>query len=149
MIEVTIIHTLQNIKHIFLAVLPIKLLALMINLVNQLFLTEEKMWSRDLLKQLLKSMIIAKIDKKHFNKNLVLYESDEHICQLSNKCWICDKLLDVGDNKVIDHCQGTGKYRDSAHRSCNINPKLTKKVSVILFNSKSYDSYLIIREIGQ
>ena len=149
MIEVTIIHTLQNIKHIFLAVLPIKLLALMINLVNQLFLTEEKMWSIDLLKQLLKSMIIAKNYKKHFNKNLVLYESDEQICQLSNKCWICDKLLDVGDNKVIDHCQGTRKYRDSAHRSCNINPKLTKKVSVILFNSKSYDSYLIIRGIGQ
>ena len=145
----TKIHTLQNIKHIFLAILPIKLLALMINLVNQLFLTEEKMWFINLLKQLLKSMIIVKNDKKHFNKDLVVYESDQQICQLNNKCWICDKLLDVGDNKVIDHCQGTGEYRDSAHRSCNINRKLTKNVSVILFNIKSYDSHLIIRGIGQ
>ena len=145
----TKIHTLQNIKHIFLAILPIKLLALMINLVNQLFLTEEKMWFINLLKQLLKSMIIVKNDKKHFNKDLDVYESDQQICQLNNKCWICDKLLDVGDNKVIDHCQGTGEYRDSAHRSCNINRKLTKNVSVILFNIKSYDSHLIIRGIGQ
>ena len=26
-----------------------------------------------------------------------------------------------GDVKVRDHCHNTGKYRDSAHRDCNIN----------------------------
>ena len=26
-----------------------------------------------------------------------------------------------GDVKVGDHCHITGKYRDSAHRDCNIN----------------------------
>ena len=31
------------------------------------------------------------------------------------KCWICDKLFDLGDNKVRDHCHVTGKYRGSAH----------------------------------
>ena len=41
-------------------------------------------------------------------------------------CWICDKLFAAGDNKVRDHCQITGKYRGSAHWSCNINLKLTK-----------------------
>ena len=47
--------------------------------------------------------------------------------QLSNKCWICDKLFDVGDDKVRDHCQITRKYSGSAHWSCNVNLKLTKK----------------------
>ena len=61
-------------------------------------------------------MIIAKKKiKKHFNKNLVTYPGDEEKFQLSNKCWICDKLFDVGDDKVRYYCHVTGKYRDFAH----------------------------------
>ena len=52
---------------------------------------------------------------------------DEERFQLSSKCWICNKLFDAGDNKVRDHCHVTGKYRGSAHWSCNTNPRLTKK----------------------
>ena len=62
-------------------------------------------------------------DKKHFNKNLVMSEKDEQRFQSSNKCWICDKLFDVGDNKVRDHCHIIGRYRGSARWSFNI--KLT------------------------
>ena len=54
------LNLLKNIKIIFLAALLTKLFVLMINLVNQLFFTEEKMQSIKLLKELLKSMIIAK-----------------------------------------------------------------------------------------
>ena len=42
----------------------------------------------------------------------------------------------------------TRKYRGCAHWSCNINLKLTKKVSVIFHNLKGYDSHLIMQEIG-
>ena len=49
----------KKIKNIFLAVLPIKLFVLMINLVKQVFSTEEKMQLIHLLKQFLKGMIIA------------------------------------------------------------------------------------------
>ena len=49
----------KKIKNIFLAVLPIKLFVLMINLVKQVFSTEEKMRLIHLLKQFLKGMIIA------------------------------------------------------------------------------------------
>ena len=87
--------------------------------------------------------------KEYFNKNLVMSEKDEQRFHSSNKYWICDKLLDVGDNKVKDHCHITGKYRGSAHWSCNINLKLTKKVSVICHNLRGYDSHLIIRNIGK
>ena len=53
--------TLKNIRHMFLAVLLTKLFVVMINLVNRLFFTREKMQSMDLLTQFLKSMIIVKV----------------------------------------------------------------------------------------
>ena len=73
-----------------------------------MFFIEEKMWFIDLLKQFLKSMIIAvEWQKKHFNKILVMFERNEQKFQSSNKCWVCDK--------VRDHCHVTEKYRGSAH----------------------------------
>ena len=83
--------------------------------------------------------------KKHFNKNLIMSIEHEKIFQPSNKYWISNKLFDVRDNKVRDHDHVTGKYRDSAHWSCSINLKLTKKRSCnILHNLKGYDSHLIM-----
>ena len=49
--------------------------------------------------------------KKHFNKNLIMSVEEEKMFQLSNKCWICDKLFDFIDEKVQDHCHITGKFR--------------------------------------
>ena len=45
---------------------------------------------------------------------------EEEIFQLSNKCWICDKLFDLVDEKVRDHCHISGKFRGAAHFSCKI-----------------------------
>ena len=87
--------------------------------------------------------------KKHFNKHLTMSAAEEEKFQLSNNCWICDKLFGVGDEKVRDHCHITGKYRGAAHRSCNINLKLSKKIPVIFHNLRGYDSHLIIKEIGK
>ena len=75
-------------------------------------------------------------------------EEDEQRFQSSNKWWICDKLFDVEDNKVRDHCHVTEKYRGSAYWSCNINLKLTKEAPVIFHNLKGYGSHLIMTEIG-
>ena len=86
---------------------------------------------------------------EHFNKNLVMSAEDEERFQLINKCWICDKLFDVGDNRVRDHSHITGKYRGSVHWSCNVNLKLTKKVLVIFHNLRGYDGHLIMQEIGK
>ena len=91
-----------------------------------------------------KKMII-----KHFNKNLIMSAEEEERFQLSNSCWICDKLFDVGDDKVRDHCHITGKYRGAAHWSCNINLKLSKKNPVIFHNLRGYGSHLIIKKIGK
>ena len=90
-----------------------------------------------------------KMIKKHFNKNPIMYAEEEEKFQLTNSCWICDKLFDVGDDKVRYHCHITGKYRGAAHWSCNVNLKLSKKLPVIFHNLRGYDSHLIIKEISK
>ena len=69
-------------------------------------------------------------------------------------CWICGKLIDMVDNKVINHCHikknddGTN-YRGAAQWSCNINFKISKKVPVIFHNLRGYDSHLIFEELSK
>ena len=41
----------------------------------------------------------------------------------------------------------TRKFRGVAHRSCNINLQLTKKVHIIFHNLRDYDSHLIFNEL--
>ena len=60
-----------------------------------------------------------------------------------------NKLFVAKNIKVRDHDHVTKKYRCSAHWSCNINLKLTKKVPVISHNLKGYGSHLIMQEIGK
>ena len=75
--------------------------------------------------------------------------AEEERFQVSNNCWICDKLFDVGDEKVRYHCHITGKIRGAAHWSCNVNLKLCKKIPVIFHILRCYDIHLIIKEIGK
>ena len=86
--------------------------------------------------------------KKHFCKNLIMITEENERFEMSNTCWICDKLFPNNDNKVKDHCHITGKYRGAAHYSCNINLRITKKVPVIFHNLKGYDSHLIFKEFS-
>ena len=88
-----------------------------------------------------------KIMKDHFNKNLIMSIEEEELFQKANKCWICDKLFEVVDEKVRDHCHVSGKLR-GAHFSCNANLKITKKVPVTFHNLKGYDGHLIIKELS-
>ena len=107
--------------------------------IKKLFCTEEKMLFMNLLNQFLKKKNIC---KKYFNKNLILSGKENKKFELASICWICGKLFEISDEKVRDHCHISGKYRGAAHWSCNINLKITKKVSVIFHNLKGYDSHL-------
>ena len=63
------LYTLKNIRNTFLTVLPIKLFALMINLVKQLFFTDEEMQfikAINSINQFLKSITVANKDNKAF-----------------------------------------------------------------------------------
>ena len=70
-----------------------------------------------------------KVMKNHFNKTLIMTEKEEESFRSSNKCWICEKLID--DEKVRDHCYITGKYRGKAHWNCNVNLKLTSFYNIL------------------
>ena len=76
-------------------------------------------------------------------------EEEEDLFQKSNNCWICKKLIDNCEGKVRDHCHLTGKFSGAAHKSCNLNFKLTKKVPVMFHNLRAYDSHLIFNELNK
>ena len=59
-----------------------------------------------------------KVMKKRFNKNLIMNKEEEQF-QSSNTCWICGKLIEDDDEKVIDHCHISVKFTGAAHWSCN------------------------------
>ena len=83
--------------------------------------------------------------KKYFNKELVIAKEGDEYSKNSNKCWICDDYYIDNDVKVRDHCHITGKYRDSAHRGCNINVKLNHKMSVVFYNQKNMIHSLLFK----
>ena len=86
---------------------------------------------------------------KHFNKNLIMSEEEEHLFQQSNSCWTCENLIDNNEEKVRDHCHVTGKFRAVTHWNCNINFQVTKKVTVIFHNLRGYESHLIVCELDK
>ena len=43
----------------------------------------------------------------------------------------------------------TGKFRRAAHRGCNVNFQLTKKVPVIFHNLRGYNSHLIFSDLDK
>ena len=87
--------------------------------------------------------------KKHFNKELVMTKDDNEDFKNSAKCWICDNDYFDTDVKLRDHCHIIGKYRDSAHRDCNINLKLNHNIPIVFHNLKNYESHLIMQELGK
>ena len=86
---------------------------------------------------------------KHFNKNLIMSEKEEHLFQESNSCWICKKHIDNDEGKVTDHWHITGKFRDAAHWNCNINFQSTKNVPVIFHNLIGYDTHCTFNELDK
>ena len=95
------------------------------------------------------SKCCSDVMKKHFNKELVMTKNGNEDFENSTKCWICENDYIDNDVKVRDHYHITGKYRGSAHRYCNINVKLNRKIPVVFDNLKNYDLYLIMQELGK
>ena len=96
------------------------------------------------------SKYCSDVMKKHFNKKLVMTKKGNKDFENSTKSCISDNdFTNNGDVEVRDDCHITGKYRGSAHRDCNINTKLNKKIAVTFHNLKDYDSHLIMQELGK
>ena len=87
--------------------------------------------------------------KKPFNKELVMTKEENEDFKNFSECWICDNDYIDGDVRVRDYCHITWNNRGSAHRDCNINLKLNRKIPVVLHNLKNYDSHLIMEQLGK
>ena len=93
-----------------------------------------------------------RVIKKHFNKPLIMTTENELDFQNSTTCYICEKEYSDKDKPVRDHCHITGKYRGSAHNSCNLQLRFDPdkiKIPVIFHNLKGYDSHFIIKKLGK
>ena len=93
-----------------------------------------------------------KIIRENFNKPLKMTNEDEESFNEATHCHICEKRYKVDDVPVRDHCHITGKYRGSAHQTCNLKLQISAekiKIPVIFHNLKGYDSHFIINELGE
>ena len=76
------------------------------------------------------------------------YRHDTRKC-----CFICGKRFfeDAKNNyiKVRDHCHYTGKYRDAAHKICNLMYNTPGEIPVIFHNGSSYDYHFIIKGLAE
>ena len=95
-----------------------------------------------------------KIITERAKRRLVMSASDEKDFRNAKKCWICQRQYkpDEGENiPVRDHCHITGKYRGSAHKTCNLRLQISAekiKIPVVFHNLKGYDGHLIIEGMG-
>ena len=84
-----------------------------------------------------KRMIFGKEEAEQYNKE--------------TKCCICKgefKEDDDKNKKVRDHCHFTGKYRGTAHNSCNLKYRKPNFIPVVFHNLSGYDSHLFIKNLG-
>ena len=78
-----------------------------------------------------------------------MIKKDEEDFESHIKCWIRDNDYVDGDAKVRAHCHITQKYKDSAHKDCNIKVKLNHRTYITFHNLRNYDSHLIMQELGK
>ena len=99
-------------------------------------MTEESKYCSDVIKNIL-------------TKNLSLTKEDNEDFKHSIKYWISVDDYNDNDNKVIDHCHISGKYRGSRHRNCTTNVKPNDKIPAAFHNLKNYESHLIMQDLGK
>ena len=68
-----------------------------------------------------------KVMRKHFNKNLIMSVEEEKRFVQSNICWICNKLFEVSDENVRDHCHISRKSEEQHIGVVILILKLLKK----------------------
>ena len=87
--------------------------------------------------------------EKHFNQPMRMTAGDEESFQRSAQCHICKGSYFTRENdKVRDHCHITGNFRGAAHRYCNQNFQISKKIPVVFHNLRGYDGHIIMQNIA-
>ena len=71
---------------------------------------------------------------------------DENNYQNSKDIWVCSEKVD--NDKVRNHCHIAGKYRGAAHKECESNLKIPRKISIVFHNLVVYDGHIIFKELN-
>jgi hypothetical protein len=80
-------------------------------------------------------MIFTSVDELDYNN-----ATDCHICNLPLKGIHASGASDY--DITVNHCHLSGKYRGTAHKSCNLNYKLPRFYPVIIQNLSGYDAHM-------
>ena len=92
---------------------------------------------KDCINKFIKSVLdkqkwTKQITKIYFNKKLIMTNEDEAIYNNSHICWICKQELQTDQER--DHCHVTGKFREAAHKKCNLKLRIPRKLPIIFHN---------------
>ena len=76
---------------------------------------------------------------KNTKKDIIVTEKDEEDFRNNNICRFCEKNIE--SDKVRNHCQLTGKYRNPADSKCNFNVTQDKSkfLPFVFHNFSTYD----------
>ncbi|DAC81320.1 PolB [Mayetiola barley midge adintovirus] len=99
---------------------------------------EELCTIRDIVEPILKTVV-----------PLTMTDEDEVFFIISDDCHICGEDYTDEDVRVRDHCHLTGKYRGSAHFTCNLQYQESRIVPVVFHNLSHYDSHFIIKQLAK
>ena len=84
---------------------------------------------------------------KNTKNEIFLTEEDKEDYKNSNICRFCER--EILADKVRDHCHLTGKYRRSAHNTCNINVKQKDSIFIpfAFHNFSNYDCNMLFKRL--
>ena len=93
----------------------------------------------------------AEMMKTHFNKTIIMTEPDKLDFANAKYCHICNVKYkpNVKEDIVKDHDRYTGKYKGSAHKTCQSKVYYDRSLNVFFHNLKGYDSHFLLQEIGK
>ena len=83
-------------------------------------------------------------------RSLKMTPEDWEAFNTATSCHVCEKPLQ--QDKVLDHCHITGKYRGAAHNTCNLKLRLNPKttiIPVVFHNLRGYDCHLLMQAISK
>ena len=66
-----------------------------------------------------------------------------------NDCWICNKLFEEDQEKVLDHCHYSGNFLGWAHSQCNLKRRSINFTPVNAHNMADYDIHHICTIINK
>ena len=79
---------------------------------------------------------------------MIMTEQDRLDFSNAKRCHVCNVEYKVKEEKVRDHDHRTGKYKGSAHNSCQSKVYYEKSLYVFFHNLKGYESHFLIQELG-